>query len=694
MADYRVYRSGEDESVGDSPDGSSDEQPISRVARHQAERSRRKHWGGAPSGTPPSTPPSRGPWLAWGILLAVLIAAGAVIYYFERDAVSNSRAALDLTVLTGKVPEWALYGAPALVGVFIILVALYFALGRHVSLKVLGLVVVALVLAAPGVALGYANGTVSVVGNRTVEVKKQVTETKKNLRPALPGKAVNVLLIGRDRDGPDDPGRSDTQILMRLDPDSKSISMLSLPRDLRVLIPDVGYDKMNAAFSYGGAALVVKTFTELTGLPINHYVEVDFAGFWHAVNILGGVYIAVDHRYYNPESSSYKSIDIEPGYQLMRGHDALDFVRFRHDNLADFGRMQRQQLFLKEMQRQSGRWSKDWTKVTALIKELTQETTSDIDSLSRIKPLVELVFEVDTSKFNTVHLEGATPTIDGVSYVVASEEQIAAAVKEFTEPEAAPVEGGTVQVRKKDYTVTVINASGQDGFTKGIKAQLKQLGYHAYDGHSAAEFPGATTTIYTPTGLEAQARAIGNLFGEVKIKSVSRAPGSAEGILVFVASSFDGTLDMPAQSYEAQQTLQPNANTDLVAWQTLAGKTKLPLEMPATWVSGCVYDGFRAYTLTETNDRKSSAAVAVARTPAGNYWSVQAMRWLSPPAIANPNGKETIDGQEYLLFYQGKKLHMVAWKRNNTLYWVLNSINNELSEKTMRALATSCTRVK
>jgi LCP family protein required for cell wall assembly len=469
--------------------------------------------------------------------------------------------------------------------------------------------------------------------------------------------------------------------------------MLSLPRDLRVLIPGVGYDKMNAAFSYGGAALVVKTFTELTGLPINHYVEVDFAGFWHAVNILGGVYIPVDHRYYNPESSSYKSIDIEPGYQLMRGHDALDFVRYRHDNLSDFGRMQRQQLFLKEMQRQSGRWSKDWTKVTQLIKELTQETTSDIDSLSRIKPLVELVFQVDTSKFNTVHLEGATPTIDGVSYVVASTDQIAAAVTEFTEPEAAPMQGGAVELRKKDYTVTVINGSGQDGFTRGIKAQLKALGYHAYDGHSAAEFPGSTTTIYTPAGLEAQARTIGALFGDAEIKVVSRAPGSTEGILVFVASSFDGTLDVPQPAYEVQQTLQPNANQDLIAWQTLSGKTKLPLEMPATWVSGCVYDEFYAYTLTETSGRKSSAAVAVARTPAGNYWSVQALRWLSPPAIANPNGKETINGQEYLLFYQGKKLHMVAWKRNATLYWVLNSINNELSEKTMRALATSCTPV-
>ncbi len=110
---------------------------------------------------------------------------------------------------------------------------------------------------------------------------------------------------------------------------------------------------------------MVQTFTQLTGLPINHFIEIDFAGFWHAVNILGGVYVPVDHRYYNPaEQLDCKSIDIEPGYQLRaRARMRSDFVRFRHDQQGDFTRMQRQQLFLKELQRQSGRWSGDWGRV-------------------------------------------------------------------------------------------------------------------------------------------------------------------------------------------------------------------------------------------------------------------------------------------------------------------------------------------
>ena len=111
---------------------------------------------------------------------------------------------------------------------------------------------------------------------------------------------------------------------------------------------------MNEAYSYGGPKLVIKTFKELTGLPVNGWIEVNFAGFWHVVNILGGVYLPIDHKYFVPASADYKSINLEPGYQLVRGKQALNYVRFRHDQKGDFTRMQRQQLFLKEVQRQSG----------------------------------------------------------------------------------------------------------------------------------------------------------------------------------------------------------------------------------------------------------------------------------------------------------------------------------------------------
>jgi hypothetical protein len=412
------------------------------------------------------------------------------------------------------------------------------------------------------------------------------------------------------------------------------------------------------------------------------------------VNILGGVYIPIDHRYYVPESADYKSIDILPGYQLIGGHDALDFVRYRHDQLGDFGRMQRQQLFLKELQRQSHRWSGDWAKVIRLITAITKETTSDIDSLKRLQPLVELIFQVNTSKVYTVHLEGSTPMIYGVSYVVPTQAEIDQAVAEFTHPTQAPVAVKGLKLTKKMYPVTVYDGSGIPGLATAAANQLAALGYRAEAGADAPEFPGTVTVVYAPKSLSAPAQLIGEMLWRSDVRLVDRAPGVADGISVFVTSSFDGTLAVPQDAQQLQQTLQKNQRYDAAAWKAFAAKTPLHLEMPTAWSPGFAYDEFRAYGIKTTEGRRTAAAVAVVSTPMGGYWSIQAMRWMDPPAIQNPNSTRVIAGQPYMLFYQADHLQMVAWKRNGTLYWVVNTLDNQLSNDLMMGLATSFKPVK
>jgi hypothetical protein len=412
------------------------------------------------------------------------------------------------------------------------------------------------------------------------------------------------------------------------------------------------------------------------------------------VNILGGVYISVDHRYYVPESADYKSIDIQPGYQILDGHDSLDFVRYRHDQLGDFTRMQRQQLFLKEMQRQSGRWSKDWNKVLKLIKAVTGQTTSDIDSLKRLLPLVELIFQVDTSKINTVHLEGSTPMINGVSYVEATQAEIDKAVADFTTPVAPPAPKTAPGISKKMYAVTVYNGSGIAGLSTTAVNQLTALGYKAEVGPDDPGFPGTTTMVYAPKTLAAPAKSIAAMFYPSDVQLLDRAPGVSDGITVMVTSSFDGTLNVPQTEQQAQQVLEKNVRYDAASWKALAAQTPLPLEMPTAWSPGMTYDQFRKYGIKTTTGKQSRAAVVVVSTPMGGYWSIQAMRWLDPPAIDHPNSTEIIKGQKYLLFYQGDHLHMVAWKRDNTLYWVLNTLDNQLSNDLMVGLATSFKPVK
>ncbi len=163
-----------------------------------------------------------------------------------------------------------------------------------------------------------------------------------------------VLIIGSDRRAGNAIGdaRSDTTMLLRVDPDKGVLSLFSLPRDLSVDIPGYGQGKLNEAYTYGGEKLTLKTVHKLTGLDINHVVEINFQGFADAVNAIDCVYVDVDHHYYHSNAGlsdldSYSEIDIGSGYQRLCGEKALQYVRYRHtDN--DVVRAARQQDFLRE----------------------------------------------------------------------------------------------------------------------------------------------------------------------------------------------------------------------------------------------------------------------------------------------------------------------------------------------------------
>jgi len=178
------------------------------------------------------------------------------------------------------------------------------------------------------------------------------------------------------------------------------------------------------------------------------------------------------------------------------------------------------------------------------------------------------------------------------------------------------------------------------------------------------------------------------------VRLVPRAPGGKGGISVFVASSFDGEIVVPQAQQQTQQTLEKNQKYDWASWRALDKKTPLKLEAPTAWSPGFTYDQFRSYSIKTTEGKRSAAAVAVIATPLYSYCSIQAMRWQDPPAVQNPNSTQTIGGRKYLLFYQADNLHMVAWREHATLYWVLNTLDNQLSNDLMMGLATSCEPVK
>src|SRR3954454_17325466 len=137
--------------------------------------------------------------------------------------------------------------------------------------------------------------------HRTVAQFKSVA-VGKELTPVLSGDPQTIMIAGSDRRHGDKKlglkPRSDTIILARIDP-GKGVALMSLPRDLKVNIPGHGTDKINVAYQIGGPKLTIKTVKQLTGLAINHYVDVSFRGFAQGVDAVGCVYVDVDRRYFN-----------------------------------------------------------------------------------------------------------------------------------------------------------------------------------------------------------------------------------------------------------------------------------------------------------------------------------------------------------------------------------------------------------
>jgi polyisoprenyl-teichoic acid--peptidoglycan teichoic acid transferase len=273
-----------------------------------------------------------------------------------------------------------------------------------------------------------AAGATSVAGwneiDRITEAFEQGKQLKltRYLEDAESGQPQTIMLIGSDKRaasaiGGSGGARSDTIMLVRLDPSERATALLSLPRDLKVRIPGYGTDKINAAYSYGGPKLTLRTVTKVTGIDVNHVVNVDFKGFREAVNALACPYIDIDRRYFNDNSGyepDYATIDIKPGYQKLCGQDALDYVRYRHED-TDIVRAARQQEFLRQLKQQIG-LTKLFERRDDLLDIFGKYTESDIRGRANVLRLLKLALASAQHPIREIHFKGSI----GVSYVTAS----------------------------------------------------------------------------------------------------------------------------------------------------------------------------------------------------------------------------------------------------------------------------------
>ncbi len=230
---------------------------------------------------------------------------------------------------------------------------------------------------------------------------------------------INILLLGADtnaaRRAQGEVPLSDTIIIATIDPATKKVGLLSIPRDLLVEIPGVGKDKINAAYSNGsltsitGPGLVRATIEYNFNIKIDYYAVVDFAGFQKIVDTLGGVTLDVPapikDDQYPGEQFNYTRIVFHSGLQHMNGIQALRYVRTRHDD-NDFARGMRQQQLLTALRQQSLSLGLI-TKAPDLIAQLGDTIRTDLPPSDVLK-LAKLGTEIKSSDIKSYNLLDAT----------------------------------------------------------------------------------------------------------------------------------------------------------------------------------------------------------------------------------------------------------------------------------------------
>lgn len=162
----------------------------------------------------------------------------------------------------------------------------------------------------------------------------------------------NILLLGVDSNGADSDlwvgTRTDTMILLNIDPKTKTVNAISIPRDSKVYLPKgMGVQKINAAHAIGGVEMTVKTVEDTLGVHIDKYVMFHDDAVRAIVGALGGVDIYVEKNMRYNDNAGNLHINFQKGNHHLTEKDAVEYLRFRHDALGDIGRTQRQQWFLR-----------------------------------------------------------------------------------------------------------------------------------------------------------------------------------------------------------------------------------------------------------------------------------------------------------------------------------------------------------
>jgi LCP family protein required for cell wall assembly len=230
--------------------------------------------------------------------------------------------------------------------------------------------------------------------------------TGSDSRQGLTRQQENQFATGHDISGQ----RSDTIMLLHIPASGGPPTLVSLPRDLYVVIPGYGQNKLNAAFSFGGPKLLGRTVQNYTGLRIDHYMGIGFGGLVNVVDSVGGVNVCVKH----PLHDTASGLNLQPGCQTLNGGQALGYVRDRHSFAnSDLQRVQDQRAFVKALLRKATSPTVFLNPFAAIPTATHSASALTVDEGTHLYQLIKVAFALRGPQTTTVPTAGGTVTADG-----------------------------------------------------------------------------------------------------------------------------------------------------------------------------------------------------------------------------------------------------------------------------------------
>lgn len=353
---------------------------------------------------------------------------------------------------------------------------------------------------------------------------------------------INILALGIDGgvDGKllksaETGTRSDVMILVSIDPQTKEVGVLSIPRDTRVFIPKVNdFEKIAHAHAYGGPDLSVQTVEEFLGVKIDGYVRVDFEGFKKLVDILGGVEINVpeDMNYDDPAQNLH--IHLKAGDQVLDGEKALEFVRYRRYVNGDIDRIKAQEQFLKAVL-QKALSVGSIAKIPAIISQVTPYVVTNLTS-DELLYLAKLGLEIKPESVKMAIVPGTPAYIsdggEALSYWVADKQQTAVVVDELIR--------GIDHSKTSSIKVAVQNGCGIQGAADYLASILRSQGFNVVSVGNASRQDYKETRVMGPGNSDNESLVLNSVLpacSQAKTYKTNDLPDGAD-VLVIIGKDF------------------------------------------------------------------------------------------------------------------------------------------------------------